>query len=205
VLRQACRELAEWRSRGWADDSFNLSVNLSARQLEDPNLVEVVREILAETGIPANSLLLEITENVLLQSTARAHDLRGLGVRLAIDDFGTGYASLAYLKDLPVDVLKVARNFTAALGEDRAGDSIVRTILTLGRYLRLTCIAEGIETDAQAQRLKRMKCGIGQGFLFAKPMPAQDFVRWLRADQAPVQSSERLPGLPRRTYPSRVS
>ncbi len=180
VLRQACHQAARWKDAMRRDEPFMISINLSARQLQDPCLVDLVQEILRETGLAPEELVLEITENVLLQTTSRAHELRRLGVRLAIDDFGTGYASLAYLKELPVQILKMAPIFTASLGEDRVGASIVRTILGMSRDLKLTSIVEGIETKRQAALLHGMKCDLGQGFLFSPAVPAREFTELLQ-------------------------
>ena len=172
VLHEACRQAVRWKQKLGLASSFTVSVNLSAKQVRDRRLASRAQEILDETGLPPNELILELTENVLLEETARARELCEVGVRLAIDDFGTGYASLAYLRDLPVSMLKIARPFISKLGVDVVDTSLVNTILTLVQDLGLIGVAEGIEEPKQATLLRQMRCQLAQGFLFAKPMPA---------------------------------
>jgi diguanylate cyclase (GGDEF)-like protein/PAS domain S-box-containing protein len=177
VLQEACRQAVCWK-RDLRLDEFSISVNVSAKQLRDSGFAARTREILEETGLKAKDLVLELTENVLLEEMVRARELRDLGVRLAIDDFGTGYASLAYLRELPVSILKIARPFISKLGRDVIDTSLVNTILMLGRDLGLISVAEGIEEPKQAALLRQLHCHLGQGYLFAKPMPAGDFARF---------------------------
>ncbi|WP_019633081.1 putative bifunctional diguanylate cyclase/phosphodiesterase [Actinomadura atramentaria] len=171
VLRRACREVARWR-----EDSFEvgLSVNFTARQIADPRFVESVAGALAETGLPPQALTVEVREEVLVedagQNVRRLSALRDLGVRLAIDDFGTGYASLAYLGQLPVDIIKIDPSFVAGLGSDETLTLLTETIVRLGRDLGLTVVAEGIERPEQLERLRAMGCPRGQGYLVARPM-----------------------------------
>jgi EAL domain-containing protein (putative c-di-GMP-specific phosphodiesterase class I) len=151
-----------------------MSVNLSARQFREHDIVASVRSILGETGLPPASLILEITESGLMQRTqstiARLDALRALGCHLAIDDFGTGYSSLSYLERFPIDILKIDRSFVS---DARAGGSpIARAIVDLGRTLNLEVIAEGIEQSDQASWLVEMGCRYGQGYLFARPVGA---------------------------------
>jgi diguanylate cyclase (GGDEF)-like protein len=189
VLEEACRQAMRWKWHLGPGTGFTMSVNVSARQLRDPGFADLTREILHRTGLPAAELVLELTENSLFEEAARARELRDLGVGLAIDDFGTGYASLAYLRDLPVSILKIARPFISKLGRDVVDTSLVSTILTLSQDLGLVCVAEGIEDATQAMLLREMRCSVGQGFLFAKPMPAAEFEAfWARssADSRPV-------------------
>ncbi|HYO15848.1 MAG TPA: EAL domain-containing protein [Thermoanaerobaculia bacterium] len=174
VLREACRQVACWQEKLRIDPDLTISVNVSAVQLDSPEFVATVREILQETRISPSRLMLEITESTALQSAARARELRDMGVRLAIDDFGTGYASLSCLRDVPADVLKIARGFTRRLG-DRVETSLVRAILSLARDLKLVSIAEGIESRRQSAVLRTMRCPLGQGYLFAHPMPGESF------------------------------
>ncbi|GAA4228577.1 EAL domain-containing protein [Actinomadura meridiana] len=174
VLREACREVARWRGDSWA---VGLSVNFTARQIAAPRFVESVAAALEETGLPPHALTLEVREEVLVedagQNVERLVELRDLGVRLAIDDFGTGYASLAYLGQLPVDIIKIDPSFVAGLGSDETLTLLTRTIVRLGSDLGLTVVAEGIERPEQLQLLREMGCPRGQGFLVARPMEAE--------------------------------
>ncbi|MFG2245128.1 putative bifunctional diguanylate cyclase/phosphodiesterase [Spirillospora sp. NPDC048823] len=173
VLREACREVARWRGDSW---DVGLSVNFTARQIAAPRFVESVAAALAETGLPPQALTLEVREEVLVedagQNVERLSELRDLGVRLAIDDFGTGYASLAYLGQLPVDIIKIDPSFVAGLGSDETLTLLTRTIVRLGSDLGLTVVAEGIERPEQLELLREMGCPRGQGFLVARPMAA---------------------------------
>ncbi|WP_242885076.1 putative bifunctional diguanylate cyclase/phosphodiesterase [Actinomadura litoris] len=173
VLREACREVARWRRDSW---DVGLSVNFTARQIAAPRFVASVAAALAETGLPPHALTLEVREEVLVedagQNVERLSELRDLGVRLAIDDFGTGYASLAYLGQLPVDVIKIDPSFVAGLGSDETLTLLTRTIVRLGRDLGITVVAEGIERPEQLELLRGMDCPSGQGFLVARPMAA---------------------------------
>lgn len=173
VLHEACREVARWREDSW---DIGLSVNFTARQIAAPRFVESVAAALEETGLPPHALTLEVREEVLVedagQNVERLSKLRDLGVRLAIDDFGTGYASLAYLGQLPVDIIKIDPSFVAGLGRDETLTLLTRTIVRLGRDLGLTVVAEGIERPEQLELLREMDCPRGQGFLVARPMAA---------------------------------
>ena len=174
VLRTACRRAAAWRGLAAPDGPFRLSVNLSARQLQDPDLVDRVEEILSETGYPAEELELELTENAAVQATEQIRRLRSTGVRLALDDFGTGYASLAYLRRLEVDTLKIDQSFVHGCEQGGTDEVLVRSILFLAEQLGLVAIAEGVETAGQAERLRSMRCRWAQGFYFARPLPAEE-------------------------------
>ena len=172
VLQTACRQAAEWRRL--TDSDVGVSINVSGRQFQDAELPETVRRILEETGLPARLLTLEITESVLMQDTegslAQLYALEALGVSLAIDDFGTGYSSLSYLQKFPVDMLKIDKSFVDAM--TRAGNDapLARTIVALGATRGLCTVAEGVETEAQRQRLVDLGCELGQGYLFAPPL-----------------------------------
>src|SRR5262249_22453462 len=145
-------------------------VNLSARQFREHDIIATVRSALEETGLPAGSLILEITESGLMRRTAatisRLEALRELGVHLAIDDFGTGYSSLSYLERFPIDILKIDRSFVSTGG---SGSPVARAVVELGRTLGLEVIAEGIEHADQARWLAELGCRFGQGYLFARP------------------------------------
>ena len=159
-----------------------MSVNLSARQFGQPDLVDQVVAILAETGLDPTTLELEITESVVMDQSEvgirTLHRLRDMGVRLVLDDFGTGYSSLAYLKHLPLDTIKIDRTFVAGL-DGEADRSIVEAVIALAHGLRISVVAEGIETEAQFEILRAMGCDTGQGYLFARPLPEPDAARLL--------------------------
>jgi EAL domain-containing protein (putative c-di-GMP-specific phosphodiesterase class I) len=148
-------------------------VNLSARQLFDPQLVETVQSIVNRHGLEAGQLTLEITESVLMEDTELAvlqlDALKKLGVQIAIDDFGTGYSSLSYLRSFPVDVLKIDKSFTDTVAVDLEGACFVQAILHLAQVLRVTTVAEGIEHEDQAVRLRELGCDMAQGFYFGRP------------------------------------
>ena len=171
ILREACAEVARWRESAW---DIGVSVNFAARQVAAPRFVESVAEVLEETGLPPHALTIEVKEEVLVedagQNVERLSALRDLGVRLAIDDFGTGYASLAYLGQLPVDIIKIDPSFVAGLGRDETLTLLTRTIVRLGHDLGLVVVAEGIERPEQLELLREMGCPRGQGFLVARPM-----------------------------------
>jgi EAL domain-containing protein (putative c-di-GMP-specific phosphodiesterase class I) len=175
VLSEACRAARRWRDALGPDSGpFHVSVNISARQLHG-GLVEDVQRVLAETGLPASSLLLEVTETVLMErvdeAVALLRQLKALGIRIAVDDFGTGYSSLSYLARFPVDVLKIDRSFVEQLGKQEEADELARMVVGLGRALNLRIIAEGVETGPQLEALREMGCHVAQGFLFMRPVP----------------------------------
>ncbi|MBW7903267.1 MAG: EAL domain-containing protein [Rhodocyclaceae bacterium] len=174
VLRSACAQAKAWLDAGQPD--FHVAVNLSAKQMEQPNLRDIVLDALEESGLPPASLVLEITESVLMERTCEPigilDELRALGVRVSIDDFGTGYSSLAYLKHLPADNLKIDRSFIQDLPDDDAV-SIVTGIIALAHSLRMKVVAEGVETPAQRDVLLGLGCDVLQGFLFSKPEPGE--------------------------------
>ena len=179
VLREACTEATRWV--GMSDEPLTLSVNLSARQLAQQDLVAMVRRAVAETGIDPSTLCLEITESAVMESgsatTAQLRALKSLGVRLAIDDFGTGFSSLAHLRRFPVDVLKIDGTFVAGLGHEPQDASIAAAVISLAHALGLETVAEGIETDEQHTILRGLGCDLGQGYLFGHPAPAAEAVR----------------------------
>jgi diguanylate cyclase (GGDEF)-like protein/PAS domain S-box-containing protein len=178
VLQQACRTVQGWRASANGRDRLHLSVNISPRQLLHTSIVEDVRAALADSGLEPAGLTLEITEGVLVEeagpSLAALEGLKSLGVRIAIDDFGTGYSSLSYLSRLPIDVLKIDRSFIADIGTSRPAAALVRSIVKIGQTLRLETVAEGVETEEQLERLIRLGAKLGQGYLFARPLPAAE-------------------------------
>jgi EAL domain-containing protein (putative c-di-GMP-specific phosphodiesterase class I) len=184
VLRSACQQAASWRKNGASD--FTLAVNLSARQFRRKDLVSFVADTLRDTGYPAHLLELEITESSLMHNVddviQTLHKLVALGVRLAIDDFGTGYSSLAYLKRFPVHKLKIDQSFVREIDTTQNDLGIVKTIIALAQTLNLDFLAEGVETHAHLITLRALGCNRFQGYLFAKPMPAEDFEKLLACD-----------------------
>jgi len=178
VLETACAQAARWQ--GQPGKPQQVAVNVSARQLRQPDFVETVDSILAETGCPPQALELEVTESLLLEDAEAAIELLGAlaarGVRVAIDDFGTGYSSLSYLRRMPVQTLKIDRSFVSELGQDAHVAAIARTVIVLARSLNLDVLAEGVETAEQAAWLQREGCDWAQGWHFGRPMPAEDFV-----------------------------
>jgi EAL domain-containing protein (putative c-di-GMP-specific phosphodiesterase class I) len=151
-----------------------MNVNVSARQLHDPEFPYVVSRVLRDTGLPARLLVLEITESLLPDvgddAIERLNLLKALGLRIAVDDFGTGYSALSRLHDYPLDILKIDRSFVDGMEHDQGKHHLVRGIVDLARSLGMTIVAEGIELPDQADQLRRLQAGLGQGFLLAKPM-----------------------------------
>jgi diguanylate cyclase (GGDEF)-like protein len=184
VLEESCARLAEWSTL--TDRPLTVAVNLSARQLADPGLVEFIRSTLGRYHIEPARLVLEMTESTLVDDAERASTvfgaLRDLGVSVAIDDFGTGYSSLLYLKRFPADVLKIDRSFVDGLGADAGDSAIVAAVVRLAHRLDLTVIAEGVETPEQLAHLKRLGCEQGQGYLWSRPMTADDLAAMLQVD-----------------------
>jgi diguanylate cyclase (GGDEF)-like protein len=199
VLEAACRQAAIWNGArsGKGTPPLFVSVNLSAREFTQTDLVDGVSETLSRTGLEPDALELEITESVLMdQSEAGIRalsDLRGLGVRLVLDDFGTGYSSLSYLKHLPLDTIKIDRTFVAGI-EEVADRSIVEAVIALAHGLGIGVVAEGIETEQQADRLRELGCDLGQGYLFSRSVPAEQTWALLGTIPAAAPASE-----PRRT------
>jgi EAL domain-containing protein (putative c-di-GMP-specific phosphodiesterase class I) len=174
VLREACRQAVDWDARG--RKAVDVQVNLSARELEDPDLIPSVAATLADTGLPAERLTLEITETLLVRDAvlggAALDGLRTLGVRIALDDFGTGYSSLSYMRSLPLHELKIAKEFVDAVTLTPDDEAFVRLIVELARVRGLSVVAEGIETAEQLAVLRALGCDRGQGYLFARPLAA---------------------------------
>lgn len=184
VLEEACRQAKAWLDAFPQTAPTSMGVNLSARQLTEPSIVSDVARVLAETGLPPEVLMLEITESVLIADSdgvirQRLSELKSLGVRLAIDDFGTGYSSLSYLQNFPVDVLKIDRSFVAGVGTGVKDQALVRCIVELAKALQLHTVAEGVEDRGQVEWLTRLQCRTGQGYFFSRPVPAESFAEWL--------------------------
>ena len=185
VLEAASRQVAAWRAAGV---DINVAVNISARELAEPDLAARVDQAVSDAGLDHESLWLEVTETALIEDVDRAsttlHRLAGLGVGISIDDFGTGWASLTYLRNFPIDVLKIDRTFVTDIDRNPSDAAIARSILTLGSELGHAVVAEGIETVAQQDALRALGCTMGQGYLYGKPTPA---------DEVPLDRARRRP------------
>lgn len=183
VLRHACRQMHAWR-QCFAIADWTVSVNISQSQLAMRDFPEKIAGILAETGLPARALILEITETVvaedILHSIRQMELIRAAGVHFSLDDFGTGYSSLSYLRQLPINELKIDKSFVDTILHDEEGEAIIKAILTLSQSLKLSVVAEGIEEQEQWQRLKGMGCEYFQGYLFSRPRSAEQIPQDLR-------------------------
>ena len=187
VLHEACRQAVEWRKAGHL---MSMAVNVSARQLDTDQLVVDIQTALAESGLEPDALTIEITETTLMhniEDTARRlTEIKGLGVRIAIDDFGTGYSSLAHLQRFPVDALKIDRSFISGLKNNKEGETLIHTLVQLGKALSIETFAEGIEEQQELSLLREEDCDSGQGFLFARPLDAvaiqEFFATWQEKD-----------------------
>ncbi len=194
VLEEACRQAAAWKREFGQDAPGTMSVNLSARQLQDDTLVDQVADILERTGIQPDQVVLEITESAVMADaaamTARLHELKMLGVKLAIDDFGTGYSSMSYLCSFPIDILKIDRSFVHGVSDEPQKMGIVRAIVELGHILELQTVAEGIELDTELQELRALDCDLGQGYWFARPLPVDQVMVMLSKQAAARRRGE---------------
>jgi diguanylate cyclase (GGDEF)-like protein/PAS domain S-box-containing protein len=187
-LSEACRQIGEWRAASPANRDLIISVNLSAKQFLQPNLVVDIANLLREIKLPPDALKLEITESTVMKDPSGAvemlQQIKSLGVRLAIDDFGTGYSSLSYLHRFPLDTLKIDRSFISSMDDDGDGMEIARTILPMAKNLRLDVVAEGVETLEQFELLKKFNCAFGQGYYFSRPLSAEGIATLLKGDLA---------------------
>jgi diguanylate cyclase (GGDEF)-like protein len=179
TLSQACRQARAWMEAGWR---FRIAVNVSATQLRQADFAALIERTLAETGLIASALELEVTEGVFLDASKGAitktlHEVAEMGIHLAIDDFGTGYSSLGYLKHFPFNRIKIDASFVRDIGIEANADAIVKAIIGLGRNLGKSVTAEGVETELQVAFLSRHKCDEGQGYLLARPAPAPEAER----------------------------
>jgi diguanylate cyclase (GGDEF)-like protein len=183
VLHEGCRQAAEWNRAG---HEIAIAINVSGRQLDSDKLIDDIEEALQSSGLSASQLTIEITETTLMKdvecTARRLLAIKELGVRIAIDDFGTGYSSLAHLQRFPVDALKIDRSFISGLSRNREGETLIHTLVQLGKALSIQTFAEGIEQEQELSLLKEKDCDNGQGFLFARPLEARDaaefFARW---------------------------
>jgi diguanylate cyclase (GGDEF)-like protein len=187
VLRQACEQMARWHSRG---DTLDISVNISARQLDDDAIVGHIGDALAASGLAPTSLIVEVTESALMRTpddtARRLRSIKALGARIAVDDFGTGYSSLTYLQRFPVDCLKIDRSFISAISTSPESKALLSTLIQLGKDLGLTTLAEGVETLSQMAEVQHERVDFAQGFLFARPLAPDD-----------LESQFLIPGRPR--------
>jgi len=191
VLQEACTVMEDWRGRYPAVSSMTMAVNLSSHQFAHSDLVEEVREILADTSLEGSSLRLELTESIIMEraelTAGMLTRLKALEIRLSVDDFGTGYSSLSYLNRFPLDTIKIDRSFVGAMVRDRENLEIVRTIITLAHALEMDVVAEGVETAEQAEELRSMGCEYAQGRYFSAPLDARDLdQRLAREDRRPA-------------------
>jgi diguanylate cyclase (GGDEF)-like protein len=193
VLREALTRCADWQVRYADRNPLLVAINISAKQFVAPDFSEQIARLLAETGAKAANVCLEITESVLLddaeETVSRLDQLKALGVHLAIDDFGTGYSSLSYLRRFPVDILKVDQSFVSGLGHDPEDSAIVQAVVHMGKALRMTTLAEGVETAHHVIELRELDCDVAQGFHFARPVPAEQFEALLDAGDDWLSSS----------------
>lgn len=183
ILREASRQMNEWHQRFASLPPLTISINLSTRQFSQPDLIERINAVLAETGLRPESLKIEITESAVMENAESAvemlNQLKALGVQLSIDDFGTGYSSFNYLHRFPIDTLKIDRSFISRMDLQPENVEIVRTIIALAHNLGMKVVAEGIETPAQMNRLRDLGCEYGQGYYLARPMDsaaAENFI-----------------------------
>lgn len=184
VLRQACTQLVRWQDQGIPVN--RMAINVSGHQFKQPEFIDLLQTVIKETGIDANQLELELTESILMDNLeltlAVLNRLRDMGVRMAVDDFGTGYSSLNYLKQFPVDTLKIDRSFISGLPENLDDAQITRTIMSMAHNLGLGVIAEGVETKEQLDFLQQIQCEEIQGFYFSKPLPVKELVQFTKKD-----------------------
>ncbi|MDQ3584445.1 MAG: EAL domain-containing protein [Acidobacteriota bacterium] len=192
VIEEACRHAQEWQAQLPAAAPLSISINLSGRQLQQPELAHDIASALCRSGLPAHSLILEITESVMMQDTeatlAKLRELKNIGLRLAIDDFGTGYSSLSYLQRFPIDILKIDKSFVKGIGQGSEESAVARAIITLSDTLHLSTVAEGIEQLEQMTTLQTLGCEFGQGYYFAKPLTASDMNALLRREYQGIES-----------------
>jgi diguanylate cyclase (GGDEF)-like protein len=193
VLREALLQCARWSERYTDRNPLIIAVNISAKQFMAPDFADQVSAVLADTGARPADVCLEITESALLddaeETVAKLEELKALGVHLAIDDFGTGYSSLSYLRRFPVDILKVDQSFVSGLGHDPEDSAIVQAVIQMGKALRMTTLAEGVETAHHLIELRELDCDVAQGFHFARAIPAKQFEALLDAGDDWLSSS----------------
>ena len=195
LLYDACRQLRSWQTLFPSDPPLSVNVNITPKQFAQPDLAAEIGKVLQETGVDPGCVNLEITETIAMADADRSalvlSELKALGVRLEIDDFGTGYSSLSWLQHFPVDILKIDRSFVSRMDTDAETGEIVRIIVMLAHGLRLKIVAEGVETQAQADMLKNLGCELGQGYLYSRPVPSDAIDQLLRNNRATTVSVRR--------------
>ena len=183
VLRESCMQAKRWHDLGFVD--FKIAVNVSIRQLHERDFLETVKQALAESALPPDALIIELTENMIMENAGtnvvKLRSLKSLGVQISIDDFGTGYSSLSYLQRFPLDQLKIDRSFIMEIRSETTPMPIVKAVISLAHDLGLTVVAEGVETHAQFNHIKALKCEEYQGYLCSKPVTADDFVNQVQS------------------------
>ncbi len=198
ILTNVCGAVASWRVDG--DWDIPVSVNISAHQLRNNQLVEMIRSIMQNNDVEENMINLELTETVLLEDLTIARpmlkDLSKYGVGIHIDDFGTGYSSLSYLAELPVQTLKIDQSFITRLTESETNARVVQAVIALGKAMDLDVIAEGIETEQQMEMVRKFGCDLAQGFLIAEALPDEEFRRWCASLTGPDKSERTSPTIP---------
>ncbi|MGK7914606.1 MAG: EAL domain-containing protein, partial [Prochloraceae cyanobacterium] len=192
VMREAARQMRRWQERYPLHSSMTISVNVSAKQLDEINQVlNQIEKILEQTGLPPSCLKLEITESIIMNNTEQVafmlKQLKALGIRLSMDDFGTGYSSLSYLHQLPIDTLKIDRSFVRNIDVDSEKFELAQTIVNLAKNLKMEAIAEGIETSKQLAKLEQLNCKYGQGYFFSKPMTSERAEALISSEQQVIQ------------------
>ena len=205
ILKRSCHQLAKWQWQSASNRNLFISVNLSGKQVAQPDLVTSIRGVLAETNLEAKHLKLEITESAVIDNADMAvrllKELKALGVQLSIDDFGTGYSSLGYLHRFPVNTLKIDRSFVGRIGEAAENIEIVRTIVSLAENMGMEVVAEGVETLSQLTQLRKLNCKYGQGYLFSRPVDAESVTAWIarkphwQEDLFPAMNEHYVPAL----------
>ena len=182
VLRESCRIACYWQSLGFND--FKIAVNVSVRQLHEKHFVDKVKCALEDTGLPAHSLIIELTENMIMDNaeanTLKLQRLKNLGVQISVDDFGTGYSSLSYLQRFPLDQLKIDRSFIMEIDSSTTQVPIVKAVISLAHDLGLNVVAEGVETPLQLEHIKHLGCEEYQGYLCSKPLLGDEMLLALR-------------------------
>jgi EAL domain-containing protein (putative c-di-GMP-specific phosphodiesterase class I) len=190
TTREAIRHLMQWRAAGLISADLTMAVNLSTRQLEDPVLMQVLKDVLAKENATPGCLTLEITESTLMSNLDQAGEilgrLRELGICLDLDDFGTGYCSLSYLHRLPIHAIKIDRSFIRDLGASQESQAIAQSIIGLGQSLNMKVVAEGVETAEQRDRLIQLGCLYGQGYFFSRPLDPKAMEAVLRASNLAI-------------------
>ncbi|HEY6924754.1 MAG TPA: EAL domain-containing protein, partial [Steroidobacteraceae bacterium] len=193
VIREACRQIGEWQRNGVRP--VPVAINVSAKQLEQPGTLQILRSALTSAQISPLLLHIEVTESVFMEGSdtrVRAlNELRAMGIQVSVDDFGTGYSNLGYLKSLPVDCLKIDRTFVRDIESNRTDEEIVRAIIRMATSLGLDTVAEGVETQEQARRLRELGATYVQGFYFSPPMAADACSRWLENAVEPMVAMTR--------------